>query len=140
MRLHEKVKPKHAAKRKGMPAAAFFIVLAVLTVTAFIIPLRPTRSYSEKRALTPFPEFSGAALVSGEYFDGITAWFSDTFPGRETWLRVNATVEQLHGISDVAVYGELPVQAAETVPPMPTPPPEGGSDSDGAQKIMDKYK
>jgi hypothetical protein len=25
-------------------------------------------------------------LLSGEYFDGISAWFSDTFPGRETWL------------------------------------------------------
>ena len=66
MRLHEKKeKPKHAKSRPGAAAALFFIVLAVLTVTAFIIPLRPTRSYSEKRSLTPFPEFSGAALASG---------------------------------------------------------------------------
>ena len=96
----------------------------MLTVAAFIIPLRPTRSYSEKRNLTPFPRFSAAALTSGEYFDGISAWFSDTFPGRETWLRVNAAVEQLHGVSDVTIYGDLPVaDAAVTVPPVPTPPP-----------------
>ena len=40
-------KPKHAAKRRPAPAAAFFVLLAVLTVVAFILPLRPTRSYSE---------------------------------------------------------------------------------------------
>ena len=121
---NEKQRPQHAAKRKGTPAAIFFGLLAVLTVAAFIIPLRPTRSYSEKRNLTPFPRFSAAALTSGEYFDGISAWFSDTFPGRETWLRVNAAVEQLHGVSDVTIYGDLPVaDAAVTVPPVPTPPP-----------------
>ena len=83
----EKRTPRHAAKRKGAPTAIFFAVLALLTAAAFIIPLRPTRSYSEKRNLTPFPVFSMSALLSGDYFDGISAWFSDTFPGRETWLR-----------------------------------------------------
>ena len=96
-------KPKHAAQRRGAPAAAFFVLLAILTVVAFILPLRPTRSYSEKRALTPFPEFSAAALFSGDYFDGISAWFSDTFPGREAWLRADAVVAQLHGFSDVTI-------------------------------------
>jgi len=117
-------KPKHAAKRPSAAAIPFFVLLALLTVAAFIIPLRPTKSYSEKRSLTPFPAFSAAALRSGDYFDGISAWFSDTFPGRETWLRANAAVEQLHGISDVTIYGELPAaDTIETVPPVPTPPP-----------------
>lgn len=117
-------KPKHAAKRPGAIVIPFFLVLAALTVVAFILPLRPTRSYSEKRNLTPFPAFSGAALLSGEYFDGISAWFSDTFPGRETWLSASAVVEQLHGVSDVTIYGELPAaDAVATVPPVPTPPP-----------------
>ncbi len=117
-------KPKHAARRPGAAAAPFFAVLAVLTVVAFLLPLRPTRSYSEKRDLTPFPAFSAGALLRGEYFDGISAWFSDTFPGREAWLRADAAVEQLHGISDVTIYGELPADGpAATVPPVPTPPP-----------------
>ena len=63
--------------------------LAVLTVVAFIIPLRPTQSYSEKRSLAQFPEFSTEALLSGDYFDDITLWFSDTFPGRESWLQLS---------------------------------------------------
>ena len=59
MRKHEKrQKPQHAAKRVGAVAVPFFIVLALLTAAAFILPLRPTRSYSEKRNLTPFPTFS----------------------------------------------------------------------------------
>ncbi len=121
MRKHEKrQKPQHAAKRVGAVAVPFFIVLALLTAAAFILPLRPTRSYSEKRNLTPFPTFSVKALLSGDYFDGISAWFSDTFPGREGWLRANGAVEQLHGVSDVTIYGELPT---ETAAPVPTPPP-----------------
>ena len=99
--------PKQEKKRSVTPAIVFFILLAALTVVAFILPLRPTRSYSEKRELTPFPEFSAAALLSGDYFDGTSAWFSDTFPGRESWLRASGAVEQLHGVSDVTIYGEL---------------------------------
>ena len=55
--------PKQEKKRSVTPAIVFFILLAALTVVAFILPLRPTRSYSEKRELTPFPEFSAAALL-----------------------------------------------------------------------------
>ena len=57
----------------------FFVVLAVLTVVSFILPLRPTRSQMEKRNLAEFPAFSVEALVSGDYFDDISTWFSDTF-------------------------------------------------------------
>ena len=125
MRKREKKqRPQHAARRVGAVVIPFFVVLALLTVAAFILPLRPTRSYSEKRNLTPFPTFSVSALLSGDYFDGISAWFSDTFPGRESWLRANAAAEQLHGVSDVTIYGDLPVaETAATVPPVPTPPP-----------------
>ena len=62
MRRHDE-QPKHVKKRAGAPAVVFFLLLAVLTVVAFILPLRPTRSYSEKRELTRFPEFSAAALL-----------------------------------------------------------------------------
>ena len=47
----------------------FFVVMAVLTVVSFIIPLRPTVSYIEKRSLAEFPEFSMEAFTSGDYFD-----------------------------------------------------------------------
>ena len=43
----------------------FFLALAILTVVSFIVPLRPTQSYTEKRNLAEFPEFSWEALYSG---------------------------------------------------------------------------
>ena len=97
----------------------FFVVLAVLTVVSFIIPLRPTQSQMEKRNLAEFPEFSWDALVSGSYFDDITTWYSDTFPGRESWLTLSSNIQSLHGHSEIAIAGELPV--FETVPEIPEP-------------------
>ena len=82
---------------KARYAAPFFVVLAVLTVVSFILPLRPTRSQTEKRALTEFPAYSQEALLEGSWFDGINTWFSDTFPGREHWLSLSYRVEELHG-------------------------------------------
>ena len=85
----------------------FFWVLAILTVVSFIIPLRPTQSFSEKRNLAEFPEFSLEALADGSYFDGITLWFSDTFPGRESWISLSTGIAGLHGHSEITIQGEL---------------------------------
>lgn len=114
-------KRPNKTERKWL-AIPFFAVLAVLTVVAFIIPLRPTQSYSEKRNLAQFPEFSPQALVSGDYFDDISLWFSDTFPFREGWISLAGKVEQFHGINDITIYGNLP--PADAVPSAaPTPAP-----------------
>ena len=98
-------------------AIPFLLTLAVLTVVSFMIPLRPTQSQSEKRNLAEFPEFTLEALVSGDYFDDITLWFSDTFPGRETWLEVATMTSSFHGYSEITIQGDLPVP--ETVPEVP---------------------
>ena len=87
----------------------FFLVLAVLTVVSFLLPLRPSFSDSEKRELAKFPEFSFSALTSGDYFEDITYWFSDTFPGRESWLEVSQYTTLFHGYSDIAIEGPLTV-------------------------------
>lgn len=101
----------------------FFVVLAILTVVSFIIPLRPTRSQSEKRNLAEFPEFSMEALTSGTYFEEIDTWFSDTFPGRENWLSMSSWIQEFHGYSDIAIGGEVPVDDVPvTVPEAPTAP------------------
>lgn len=107
-------KTNHESNRKALRPRAwyalpFFLILLVLTVVSFIIPLRPTQSYSEKRALAEFPEFSPEALVSGSYFDDITLWFSDTFPGRESWITLSREVDTLHGHSDILIQGDIPM-------------------------------
>lgn len=103
-------------------ALPFFITLAVLTVVSFIIPLRPTQSQMEKRNLAEFPEYSVEALTSGTYFDDITTWFSDTFPGREGWIEMSSNIQSLHGHSEFAIAGELPV--VEEIPEAPAELPE----------------
>ena len=112
----------------------FFVTLAVITVISFIIPMRPTRSNSEKRDLAKFPEFSVEALSSGTYFEDITLWFSDTFPGREDWLTIASYSDSFYGYSEIMIEGEI--QLSETVPlvvPEYTAPPEEPEDTDAAQ-------
>lgn len=121
------VNPEKKHTPRAGYAVPFFIVLAVLTVVAFIIPLRPTQSYSEKRNLAQFPDFSVDALVSGSYFDDISTWFSDTFPGRESWLSVNASVEELHGHSDIIIHGDLPSSNNTPAVTENTAPTESGT-------------
>ena len=104
-------KPKHEQKPLNHDASfkyavPFLLVMAVLTVVSFIIPLRPTVSPSEKRELAKFPEFSVEALVSGDYFDDISLWFSDTFPGRESWMTLSSHTKSLHGYSEIAIGAE----------------------------------
>lgn len=92
----------------------FFLVLAVLTVCCFVPSLHPDKSMSERRELAAFPEFSWESLASGEYFQGISTWFSDTFPGREGWLETATMLSELHGEADLMISGAVPT--SETVP------------------------
>ncbi len=80
-------------------AGPFLAVLAVLTVIGFLIPLRPENSVRERRKLTEFPAFTVESLLSGDWFDGITAWYSDTYPGRETLLEISDRIDSLHGLN-----------------------------------------
>ncbi len=110
-------------RRRRRLAAPFFTTLFLLFVVAFIIPLRPATSVIEKRELAKFPELSVQSLLSGDYFDGISTWFSDTFPGREGWLSVSTAISDLHGINtNVVDVGRLnnPDSVPDTVPTIPT--------------------
>ena len=113
-------------KNKKWLSVPFFLVLAALTVVSFCLPLRPDFSDSEKRELTKFPEFSLEALISGDYFDDITLWFSDTFPGREDWISLSQQVSNFHGHAEIAIEGPLTVSDAVPVQTEPAEisPPE----------------
>ncbi len=97
--------------------ASFFVTLYLGTVLAFIIPLRPTYSESEKRNLQEFPEFSVWTLFTGDYFDDITLWFSDTFPFREGMTKVNTFLKSLSGFSTVEIHGD--VEGGDDIPDIP---------------------
>ncbi len=125
----EKVKKEKAIKEKVSgrkthltKAASFFILLYAGTVLAFIIPLRPTYSASEKRNLTEFPQFSSQSLISGEYFSQISTWFSDTFPFREQLLELNNAIKDFYGFENIVIHGD--VDQSDEIPDAPMAEPE----------------
>lgn len=109
-------KPKKS-RTQAVKVAAFFATLYIGTFTAFIIPLRPTYSETEKRELKAFPEFTVEALKSGSYFDDIGTWFSDTFPFRESLTKLNTSVQKLYGITKIDIHGE--VEVGDDIPDAP---------------------
>lgn len=103
----------YANSTKWKLEVPFFLLLAVLTIVSFIIPLRPTQSQMEKRNLSQFPSFTWDGLTSGTYFDEITLWFSDTFPGREEWLKLSSYIESIHGYSEIAFTDDIDLTTAQ---------------------------
>ena len=98
-------------------AASFFLMLYLGAVVAFAIPLRPTYSPSEKRNLAKFPEFSKEAFLTGDYFNDINTWFSDTFPYRDFLTQTGTKIKNLYGINSVNIHGE--VEMGDDIPDGP---------------------
>ncbi|MBR4474080.1 MAG: hypothetical protein IKS55_10630 [Oscillospiraceae bacterium] len=92
--LKEQPKSEHELELAG----PFFAVLFVLMLIGFLVPLRPEYSDRERRKLHEFPVFSVQSLLDGSYFDEISAWYSDSFPGREDMLEISDRLDTLHGI------------------------------------------
>ena len=102
------MKETNKPKFKGAKAVSvsFLVLLFAGAAVALYLPLRPTYSEAEKRELTKFPEFSFASLADGSYFNGISTWYADTFPWRETFMNANAKIKSFQkGIFDIQVYG-----------------------------------
>ena len=120
----EKTKKERIKKQRSpgykthlFKAASFFIMLYTGAVVAFIIPLRPDYSPSEKRNLEKFPEFSAELLLSGEYFSKIDTWFSDTFPYREFLTKAGTQIKELYGYNSVNIHGD--VESGDDIPDAP---------------------
>ena len=131
-RRHHMRRKRNKALLRALP---FFAALGILTVFAWILPLRPTVSEKEKRTLQTFPAFSLSAVADGSYFSDISLWFSDTFPGRDSWILAAQRLESLYGKSSVTVYGtasagdEIPVVSATEDSPENTEPTDAVSDN-----------
>lgn len=113
----------------------FFVLLFVGATVALYLPLRPTYSEAEKRELTKFPEFSVQALLDGSFFNGISTWYSDTFPFREMFINANSKIKSFYGIGDsisgfadeigddIPVIPEVPTGGEIVTEPIVTDPP-----------------
>ena len=111
----------------------FLIIWLAATILAIPPIFRPKHSDVEKRDLKTFPQFSFSALVSGDYFDEISLWFSDTFPLRDGLVALNKKMTNSFGINSVQVVGnveqgdEIPDISSDVetpIQPLPEPQPE----------------
>ncbi len=85
----------------------FITIWIVATIFALLPMFRPSYSDVEKRDLKKFPKFTFTALASGDYFDEINLWFSDTFPMRDGFVSLNTQLTNTFGINTVQVHGDV---------------------------------
>ena len=85
----------------------FFILWMSVSLVALVPTLRPAFSVTEKRELHKFPEFSFSALFSGDYFDDIGLWYSDTFPLRDRFVDLGTRMQSAFGIKSIEIHGEV---------------------------------
>ena len=107
-------------KMMFMQVVLFFSVFYLVTLAAWIMPLRPSFSEVEKRELTRFPSFQWSALADGSYFDAINTWFADTFPFREGLITANGRLQSLYGFAGAQVHGN--VEQGDDIPDAPPVP------------------
>ncbi len=112
----------YSAKAQILKIASFFVLLYVGTVFAFIIPMRPAYSESEKRDLAKFPEFTIEGLASGDFFSDINTWFSDTFPFRDFFTGLDGKFKNFYGITNIKIHGE--VSDGDEIPEVPLTEPK----------------
>lgn len=125
--LYEEQKPPQKKRGLSPRIAVFLTVLGLLTVLAWIVPLRPTYSDQEHRDLTSFPTFSLSAAIDGSYFSDLTTWFADTFPLRDLFLSLQSKMEGLYGIQTQKITGN--VTQGDEIPVVETDPePSGDTD------------
>ena len=117
----------------------FIVTLTAMCAVSFALPLRPEFSESEKRELADFPEFSADALLSGDYFDGINLWFSDTFPFRDALVKASTQIKKLLGVGQSVhhfsensgdVIPDIPEEESQSVVDITPAVPETNSEND----------
>ncbi len=110
---------------------------ALLLCIGFAVGLlwfaRPETSETEKRELTDFPELTLDAFLSGEFTDGLSLWYADTFPGRETLMAAYHGISSLYGLQgekfQVDIGDDVPDESMGELPDTPVDRPLTGGES-----------
>ena len=98
MEKRRKKIPKALKKSWLVTAALFSAVMIFFTLLGLVLPLRPRESALENRNLAEFPKVSVSGILDGSFFEGVSEWYSDTYPLRDTWMRGNDVMKGLYGI------------------------------------------
>lgn len=98
-------KPKKDFPYAKVFSLAMMGLLSCLFVLGILLPLRPGYSDAEKRELKKFPAFSVQGLFAGTYFQDITAWYQDSYPGKEEWMLLASKTKAFYGFQGEQIYG-----------------------------------
>ena len=98
-------KPKKDFPYAKVFSLAMMGLLSCLFVLGVLLPLRPGYSDAEKRELKKFPAFSVQGLFAGTYFRDITAWYQDSYPGKEEWMLLASKTKDFYGFQGEQIYG-----------------------------------
>lgn len=107
--IREKRRKRMEMRTSRLTITVFFGFYLLLVIFNVFFP-RSDTSEIEKRSLAEFPSFSLASYFSGEFTSGITTWFDDTVPFRDTFKNLNNNIKNLFGItsgSNVEVIGNV---------------------------------
>lgn len=87
-------------------------ILAVGGFCSIFLP-KPTVSEYERRELAKFPVFSLEALFSGNFTSNVDSFYADTFPLRESLVKLGAQLEDIRGIrmDDIRLHETTPAPA-----------------------------
>lgn len=127
MKLLKSIRSQHVV---DINMVRIVLTLWLAAAVLAILPMfRESYSEVEKRELKKFPKFTFLSLASGDYFDEIGLWFSDTFPLRDGFVSLNTKVNNAFGINTVQVHGD--VQQGDEIPDVNAQ--EQGGDIDSSQ-------
>lgn len=134
MKLLRNIRSQHIVDI-NMMRIVLTLWLAAAVVAIFPI-FRESYSEVEKRELKKFPEFTWSEFVSGNYFDNINLWFSDTFPLRDGFVSLNTKITNAFGINTVQVHGDI--SQSDEIPDINTSEqtPTGDSSAEQSQPTV----
>lgn len=98
-------------------------VIFVTFILMLVLP-HPDISSIEQRTLAKFPSFSVSALFSGEFTDGLSHYFCDTVPFKDSLKNLSSSLQGLMGIvrdDTPIIHGPVTIPSEEPEEEEPEP-------------------
>ena len=113
--------------KKVYTALLLILLAAMFSVGVYsLADYDATGSVSEKREFVK-PEFSVKSLLDGTYIPALEQYYSDTFPGRESLLQANRTLNKFYYYSGSGEDSVLILNQTDSAA-------QGGESLDAVQK------
>lgn len=114
-RQFKKADRKARIKAFRLQICLFVGTLCFIFLLGLLLPLRPVESQVEKRKLTEFPSFTMTDFLKGNFFKQISTWYADSFPFRESLIKLDAGFKSLYGFNSQKIVANVNL-GADAIP------------------------